>query len=142
MSQGNVELVRNLYAEWDFQVVGKSLRGRLDRLFREYLDEHFEFRLPPDYPEGELVFRGRNGMEQSIALLHDTWAEWRFEPERFLDAGDRVVVFIRIVGRGGASGVPIELETTHVLTIHAGRIASMQVYRNRSEALEAAGLRE
>jgi hypothetical protein len=38
--------------------------------------------------------------------------------------------------------VPFELETTHVLTIHADRVASMQVYRDRSEALEAAGLSE
>jgi hypothetical protein len=37
--------------------------------------------------------------------------EW---PERFLDAGDHVVVFARIEAEGGASGVPIELETTHV----------------------------
>jgi len=99
-------------------------------------------RLPPDYPEGELVFRGRDGFSQVIGLLQDSWRQWRFEPERFLDAGDQVVVFARIVGRGAASGVPFELETTHVWTIRAGRVASLHAYRDRSEALEAAGLRE
>ena len=30
----------------------------------------------------------------------------------------------------------------HVLTIHAGRAASLHAYRDRTEALEAAGLRK
>jgi ketosteroid isomerase-like protein len=88
------------------------------------------------------VFRGRDGIDQLIALLSETWREWRFEPERFLDAGDRVVVFARIVGKGEASGAPFELETTHVWTIHAGRATSLQAYRDRSQALEAVGLSE
>jgi hypothetical protein len=37
---------------------------RWDRAFHEYLDEEFELHLPPDYPEGELVFRGRDGVDQ------------------------------------------------------------------------------
>jgi ketosteroid isomerase-like protein len=88
------------------------------------------------------VFRGRGGVDQLVAMLSETWSEWQFEPERFLDAGDQVVVFARIVGRGKASGAPVELETTHVWTIRAGRAMSVHAYRDRSEALEAAGFRE
>jgi ketosteroid isomerase-like protein len=139
VSQENVDLARRVYAESDLL---HATTEQIDRAFREDLDESFEFRLPPDYPEGELVFRGRDGIDQLIALLSETWREWRFEPERFLDAGDRVVVFARIVGKGEASGAPFELETTHVWTIHAGRATSLQAYRDRSQALEAAGLRE
>jgi ketosteroid isomerase-like protein len=139
MSEENVELVRNLYALGDFLNPNPA---EVDQAFRDYLDEQFELRLPPDYPEGELVFRGREGVAQWRAMLQETWGEWQIEPERFLDAGGRVVVFARLVGKGEASGVPFELETTHVLTIHADRVASMHVYRDRSEALEAAGLSE
>jgi len=139
MSEENVDLTRRLYAEGDLL---HATTEQIDRVFREDLDENFEFRLPGDYPEGEPVFRGRDGVDQLAAMLGETWREWHFEPERFLDAGDRVVVFARIVGQGAASGVPFQLETTHVLTIHAGRAISLQVYRNRSEALRAAGLRE
>jgi ketosteroid isomerase-like protein len=137
MSRENVDLARRLYEDSDLL---NATTEQLDRVFREDLDEHFEFRLPPDYPEGELVFRGRDGINQLIALLDDTWSEWQFRPERFLDAGDRVVVFARIVGKGAASGVPVDLETTHVWTIHAGRASSVHAYRDRSQALEAAGL--
>jgi ketosteroid isomerase-like protein len=51
-----------------------------------------------------------------------------------------LVVFARILAKGGESGVPIELETTHVWTARAGRATSVQFYRDRSKALEAAGL--
>jgi ketosteroid isomerase-like protein len=139
MSQENVELVRRVYGEGDLL---HTTSEQIDRAFREDLDERFEFRLPPDYPEGELVFRGRDGIDQLIAVLSESWREWRFEPERFLDIDDRVVVFARIVGKGEASGAPFELETTHVWTIHAGRATSLQAYRDRTQALEAAGLRE
>jgi ketosteroid isomerase-like protein len=139
MSQENVELARRLYAEGDLL---HATTEQIDRVFRDDLDENFEFRLPGDYPEGEPVFRGRDGVDQLAAMLSETWRDWHFEPERFLDAGDRVVVFARIVGQGAASGVPLELETTHVWTIRGGRATSMHVYRARSEALEAAGLSE
>jgi ketosteroid isomerase-like protein len=139
MSEENVDLVRDLYALGDWL---NPTPDETDLAFRDYLDEQFELRLPPDYPEGKPVFRGREGVAQWRAMLREAWDEWRVEPERFLDAGERVVVFARLMGTGGASGVPFELETTHVLTIHAGRIASMHVYRDRSEALEAAGVRE
>ncbi len=139
----NIELVRRWYA------LLPSLGGTdpnddsafSDRIFRDYLDEEYELRLPGGYPEGEPVFRGREGFAQLVAMLRDAWAEWRFEPERFLDAGDQVVVFVRVVAEGSASGVPIELPDAHVVTVRDGRLMSTFVYRDRPEALEAAGLR-
>ena len=138
MSGENVETVRGLYEMGDFF---NAAPEQFDRAFSDYLDEQFELRLPPDYPEGKLVFRGRQGAAELMAMLHDTWGEWSFETDRFIDAGDHVVVFARILAKGGVSGVPIELETTHVWTVSAGRALSVQFYRDRSEALEAAGLR-
>jgi ketosteroid isomerase-like protein len=135
MSEENVELVRRLYALGDLLSLSPD---QIDRAFRDYLDDEFEARLPPDYPEGEPVFRGREGVAQMSAMIRETWAEWHFEPECFLDAGDRVVVFVHIVGKGGASGVPVELESTHVWTIRAGRAASLHAYRDRAQALEDA----
>jgi hypothetical protein len=59
MSQANLELVRRWYAAIP-DVRDADLRDDrawLDRAFREYLDERYELRLPPGYPEGEPVFR-------------------------------------------------------------------------------------
>jgi ketosteroid isomerase-like protein len=135
MSQENVSLVRDLYR------LLPSLRDTdsdaVTRLFRDYADARFELHLPPDYPEGEQVLRGREGMNAFAAVLRETWSEWRFVPERFLDAHDCVLVFARLVAVGHESGVPIELETNHVWTVHDGRATSLCVYRDRGEALEA-----
>src|SRR5262245_35084100 len=144
MSQENVEFVRRWYESLpDLRdPAPDDDEAFLDQAFRDYLDEDFELRLPAGYPEGEPVFKGREGFVQLVAMLRDVWSVWRFEPDRFLDAGDRVVVFIRVIAMGMASGVPVELEDGHVLTIRNGRIISTRVYRNRADALKAAGLSE
>jgi ketosteroid isomerase-like protein len=140
MSQENLPLVRDLYE------LLPDLRNpdgeAVARLFRDHVDPRFELHLPPDYPEGEQVLRGREGMNAFAAVLRETWSEWRFVPERFLDAHDRVLVFARLVAVGHESGVPIELETNHIWTIRNGRATAMCVYRDRAEALGALERRE
>jgi ketosteroid isomerase-like protein len=145
MSQENVELVRRLYAEGPLLGMAVSPddeRAVVDRLFREYYDEQLEIRMPADYPEGEQVFRGRDSIAQLLAMLRETWTEFRFEPERFFDAGDRVAVFVRVVAEGGASGLATERKTAHIWTVRHGRLSSIQIYLDRAQALEAVGLRE
>jgi ketosteroid isomerase-like protein len=137
-----VELVRRWYAAL------RDLRAAdpgddhawLDHAFHDVLDERYELRLPSGYPEGEPVFRGQVGYAELLDMLRHAWAEWLFEPERFFDAGDQVVVFVRVVAKGRASEVPIELPDVHVWTIRDGRVTSTHVYRDRAEALHAAGL--
>jgi ketosteroid isomerase-like protein len=145
MSQENVEIVRRLYAEegpFALPLSPDGERALLDRLFREFYDERLEVRMPADYPEGEQVLRGRQGMAGLLAMLRETWTEFRFEPERFIDAGDRVAVFVRVVAEGGASGVATDRKTAHIWIVRDGRLSSIQIYLNRSQALEALGLPE
>jgi ketosteroid isomerase-like protein len=142
MSQENIQIVSSLYdvAGGDWFRISAS---EIDRAFRDYIDEQvFEIHLPSDYPEGEPVFRGREGFAEMLAMLGEAWGKWRIEAENFHAAGDRVVAFARILAEGGSSGVPIEVETAHIWTIRGGRVTSMHAYRDRTEALEAAGLRE
>ena len=142
MSQ-NVELVRRFYAlSPDLRDVDPNDPAIFDDAFVDgRLDEEFELRLPGDYPEGQSIFRGREGFRRLLVMMRDVWAEWRVEPERFFDAGDKVVVFARVVARGSASGVPIELPGAYVWSIKEARLTSARVYLDRSEALEAVGLK-
>jgi ketosteroid isomerase-like protein len=145
MSRENTELVRRLYAEQGPFALPLSPEEEgvlLTRLFGEFYDEQLEVRMPADYPEGEQVHVGRRGMGDLIASLRDSWTEFRFEPERFIDAGDRVMVFIRVVAQGGSSGLATERETAHVWAVQGGRLSSIQIYRDRGQALEAVGLCE
>jgi ketosteroid isomerase-like protein len=143
VSQENVEIVRRLYGEggpFALPLSPDDERALLDRLFRDFYDERLEVRMPADYPEGEQVLWGREGMARLLAMLEETWMVFRFEPEHFIDAGDRVVVFIRVVAEGGASGVATDRETAHVWRVRDGRLWSIQIYLDRSQALEAVGL--
>jgi ketosteroid isomerase-like protein len=143
MSQENLDVVRRLYADggpFALPLAPDEERELLDHLFGEYYDEQVEVRMPADYPEGEQIHVGRRGMSEVIAALRDSWTRWRFEAERFIDTGEHVVVLIRVVARGTASGLATERETAHVWTIRDGRLASIQIYRDRDEALKAVGL--
>jgi ketosteroid isomerase-like protein len=145
MSEENVEIVRRVYAEGGpiaLPLNPDDERALLNRMFGEYWDDQVEVRMPADYPEGAQVLYGRQGMSRLLAMLRETWTEFRFEPERFFDAGDRVAVFIRVVAEGGVSGIPAERETAHVWRVRDGRLAWIQIYLDRSQALEAVGLGE
>jgi ketosteroid isomerase-like protein len=68
--------------------------------------------------------------------------ELRTEPERFWEKDDRVVVFLRVTGRGGESGAGFEIRVGHLWTVRQGVVVRGEGYGDRSEALEAAGLKE
>jgi ketosteroid isomerase-like protein len=133
-----LELVQRSYRV--LEALREAKPGALEGAFREYFDEGLEVRIPDAYPEGAQVFRGREGLKRWVDSTREIWDEWRFEPERFLDAGDRVVVLVRVVARGGSSGVSLDRETAHLWTLRDGRVTRCEVYLDRSEALEAAGL--
>jgi ketosteroid isomerase-like protein len=139
VSPENVELVQDTYRL--LEELQEAEPGTLDHVLRDYIDEGFELRPPPVYPEGEQVFRGQEGLKRWIAVTKEVWDEWRFEPERFLDAGDHVVALVRVVARGGSSGVRVDRETAHLWTLRDARVTRCTVYLDRSEALEAVGLR-
>ena len=134
MSEESVEVVRKLYELFD--------RRDLEAAFPDYADPNIELRVPPLYPDTPEVFRGREGIERWIAMIDEVWAEWRFEPERYLDTGSTVVVLTRLIAEGGSSGIHLEREVAHLWAVERGRATSVRVYLNQAEALEAAGLRE
>ena len=119
----------------------KAPDGPADRVLRELVQERFELHLPPVYPDSQ-VFRGPDGLKRWVAKTREIWDEWRFEVERYLDAGDRVVALVHVVAEGGLSGVPLERDTAHVWTLADEKVTKCEVYLDRSEALEALGLKD
>ena len=128
-----VDVVRDAYRLIEDVQVGR--RDDYEDAYPETFAESFELLLPPSYPEGEQVFRGREGLKRWIGSIREIWDEWRMEPERFLPADDRVVVLIRIIARGHLSGVELDRETAHIWTVADGRVTRCEVYFDRSEAL-------
>jgi ketosteroid isomerase-like protein len=135
----DVQLVRRSYGL--LEQLRMEPHRPADQLLRELVHEQFELRLPSSYPEGAQVFRGAEGLKRWTAKTREIWDEWRFEPERFIDADDGVVVvLVHLVAEGGLSGVRLERDTAHVWTLADGKVIRCEVYLDRSEALEATGL--
>ena len=77
--------------------------------------------------------------EQMYKMFYEIMDEIRFEPQEFIDAGDRVVVPARLVARGRDTGIEAVQHLTMVWTLRDGRAIGCETYATKDEALEAAG---
>ncbi len=130
MSQENVEIIRAIYDGW--------LRG--DPGFERFDPEitMFESETLP----GSVSAVGIAAVRRYIESFTKYWAEIRFEPQEYIDAGEHVVVVARLEGRGKASGVAVERTWAYVWTVRGSKALRMDGYESRSEALNAVGLGE
>ena len=96
----------------------------------------------------EIMFFHPGWFYEDTVTIHEITAEGlrdiRFDPDafEFFDAGEKVVVFARAVGTGKGSGVEAIQDEAHIWTLSDGRMRLGVSYRDRSEALKAAGLSE
>jgi ketosteroid isomerase-like protein len=131
MSEQDVELVRGIY------------RGD-PRPFFDLLDDDVEVdttavRVIPDHPER---IRGRDAVIEFYRHYWGTWDDYVLEPVEIVDAGEgRVVVGHYERGRGKGSGAPFERRWAVVWTLRAGKLARLQFFDTREDALAAAKLR-
>jgi ketosteroid isomerase-like protein len=134
-----VELVRRSYRM--LEDLREAPDGPADGVLRELVHERFELHLPPIYPDTQ-VFRGADGLKRWVVRTREIWGEWRFEVQRCIDLGERVVVLVHLVAEGGQSGVHLERDTAHVWTLTDEKVSRCEVYLDRDEALKAYGLKE
>ena len=69
-----------------------------------------------------------------------TWDELETVPEEFTDAGDQVLVTVHYSARGRGSGIEYEERLFDVYTFSDGQCVRKREFRERSDAVEAAGL--
>jgi ketosteroid isomerase-like protein len=132
MSQENVEIIRKAVAAWnraDWDAVLACVHPD-----SETIDD-------PRVP-GAQTLRGRSEIEKYIKSLTRYWESVRFVPERFVDYGDDVFVFTRMIARTRRGGPEIERPLDEMFTLLDGKVIRSRVFSSREQALEAAGLRE
>jgi ketosteroid isomerase-like protein len=132
MSQENLERFRAVYDH-------AARTGELPResLHPEFVWDMTTFRgaiLPGTY-------EGVDGANAFLAEWLEGFEEWSFEAEEVFDAGDQVVAIVRQRGKT-KHGPEVEARFAQVWTFRDRLIARMEMYADRNEALEAAGLRE
>jgi ketosteroid isomerase-like protein len=127
MSQDNVEIVRRGFEH--FIATGEPLW--------ETLDEEVVIR-DHDIPDSG-DYRGYAGLARWQEDWSAAWDDWRWEPEEYIDAGDRVVAVLRVYAKGRGSGVDVERVDGAVWTLQNGKAVRLDYYGSKAEALEAAG---
>lgn len=83
---------------------------------------------------------GRDALREIVAENRRTLAGYDIQPVELLDVGDKVVAVTQAVGSGETSQVAVDDRFAFVFTLEDGLIVREQAFRNRDEALEAAGL--
>lgn len=130
MSQENVELVRRGFER--YAGTGEPPWDLFDRAVEVHDHD------TPD--QGD--YRGHAGLARWLEDWGAAWAEWNIVPEDFLDAGDSVVIFIRMSTTGRGSGIEAQRQDALVYEIHDDMITRVDYYNDRKQALKAVELEE
>ena len=136
MSEENVDVVRRLYdaaARRDdvtpFEVYAEDIVFDISNSRRVALA------LRP-------IYHGHEGVRQYWRETTSVFGEIDFEVKELIDAGDQVLAVIREREVGRASGAPVGATHLALYTLSGGKVTQLQVYDDRQQALEAAGLVE
>src|SRR5262249_56970127 len=111
MSRENVEVVREAI-ELMNQTALDGVSPRLVEVFARDVEIDMTRRVfNPD------TYRGHEGLQRLGREIREVWEEFQITPERFADAGDRVVVIETRRGRGRGSGVEVENRSAVMWTL-------------------------
>ena len=133
MSEENVEVVRAIYEEWG--------RGNLQAGVSHF-DPTIMFIPYEGRPDGRSHYVGAEGIAEFMRTWLKEWTDFSITADELVDAGDTVVVSQRQRATGKTSGVEAELAFFAVWTFRGRAVIRMEHFRDRAEALEAAGLSE
>jgi ketosteroid isomerase-like protein len=128
MSQENVEIVRRGFEH--FMATGEPPW--------ELFDEEVEVYDHDTPDQGD--YQGHEGVTRWLEDWGAAWAEWSIEPDEFIDAGNSVVIFIRMNTKGRGSGIEVQRQDALVYEIRTGMIVRIDYYNDRKQALDAVGL--
>lgn len=130
MSQQNVEIVRRIYEAFEHRDLARGF---------DLVDPDFEWVPPERSFEGAV--RGRDSVQRFVQDQIES-LDLHVVPEELFDKEDLVVAFVRVRARGQASGAGVEVLAANVWTFRDGRPVRGEVYAERDQALEVAGLKE
>jgi ketosteroid isomerase-like protein len=133
MSQENVEIVRRAFE-------GFAREGPEAML--DFWDPEIELWLPSGLIQAGGTYRGHAAVLDWMKEWAEAWEEINYTPEEFTEAGDNVLVTVLYEGRGKGSGVRIDGRFWYLITLRKGKAVRWELYPERTQAREAAGLKK
>jgi ketosteroid isomerase-like protein len=124
------DVVRRIYEAWN---------RREDPIALGLLAGDVEYVSPPDAMEPG-TRSGHEGWRRAMSMIFDSYDDVRFDVQRILEAGGRVVVLAVMRIRGRESGVEMETRQGYVWTVRDGRATRLEWYTDYGQALAAAGI--
>lgn len=132
MSQENVEAIRAVYERFSEGDFGASL---------DVVDPLVLLVMPPEFPDPG-TYLGLERLAEYTRGFLEPWTRITIEAEEITAAGDSVIVSVRQRGVGRESGAETEFRYFQVWSFRGGKAIRLENFRERSQALEAVGLRE
>jgi uncharacterized protein len=102
------------------------------------LDPKIEWSEPEEFPGGG-TYHGRAEVKRYLMQSRAGWAEGSSEPERFITAGNRIVVFVYAHFRPRGNNQWQQVRLADVYSARKGRIVQMKAFADRQQALSWAG---
>ncbi len=114
-------------------------RGDIDAAVQP-LDTDIKWSEPAEFPGGG-TYHGREGAKRYLTQSRAR-AEVISEPERFIVAGTRIVVFVhaRVRPTGGKDSEWQDVRLANVYTVRDGKAIQMRAFADRQEALRWVGI--
>jgi ketosteroid isomerase-like protein len=112
-------------------------RGDLEAVV-ELLSPQVEVYAPPQLINAG-TYRGRHGFLEWVRRWDEVWEERHIEAERIEPVGeDHVVVSVHQFGKGGGSGIHVEMRIAQLFEIQDGEVVRFHLYPDRETAFAAA----
>ena len=129
----NVEIARRAYAAYN--------AGGIDAIL-EFLDPKIEWHMWERFARGSRVYRGHAGVREALGVFEENFDGFAADPHEFIDAGDRVIVPVRLHGKAKGTGEDVGFELVQVWTERDGKAVRLDVYESKEDALRGPGLSE
>jgi uncharacterized protein len=106
----------------------------------EALDPQIEWTEPAEFPGGG-TYHGHEGVKAYLSQSRAAWAEIHSEPERFIVAGDKIIVFVHVRAKPKDRTEWHEARIADVFTFRNGKAIQMRAFADCRQALEWAGVK-
>jgi ketosteroid isomerase-like protein len=138
MSRENVELVRAAVGGPVFDMLrmfgGEEIPPEIDvGIFDPDLEVSFQPRVD------EQTYDGIDGLVEGWREWLSAWSSYEAHMEEWVDAGDNVVMLVRLRGETKHDNVVIEQPAAVVYTLEDGKVVRLAFHLDRRQALEEAG---
>ena len=97
----------------------------------------FEATTPPSLASEPDTYRGPDGIRRWFDSFDEVMDEIRWEPHRFREAGDRVVVEFTLRARGKTTGLDFGQDAVMAWEIRDGMASRLDLFQSLDEALVA-----